>query len=73
MPSESVKISDTVQVVSDSPQRVALDLAFKIADFDDVSSREKDRMYWLKLYCQCHQIIKGTSVDVVLSETKMKD
>jgi len=52
-----------VDLHDNSPYRVALDLAFRIAH-DDGGVSARDRKYWLDLYAQCYGVVhKGWDAD----------
>ena len=68
MANDSVSVSGPVKVVSDSPHRVALDLAQQIDYFSELDSRQKDRNYWLTLYSQCLHVVHGRSVSSALKD-----
>jgi hypothetical protein len=50
---ESVK----VDLEENSPYRVALELAHKIAQIEGKLNSNCDRKYWLDLYHQCRQVV----------------
>ena len=68
MADQSTTISGPVQVVSDSPQRVAYDLAVKIDYYSKKPSDQKDRNYWLTLYRQCYKAVNGQILESILKE-----
>ena len=55
MADQSVSVSGPVQVRSDSPQRVALELAERITIYAGDEKRRPE--YWFKLYAQCHRLV----------------
>jgi hypothetical protein len=58
-----VKISSPVKVASDSPHRVALDLAMQISYAE---KGQQDRRYWLTLYRQCYKAVNGHQLESIL-------
>lgn len=65
MANDSVSISGPVHVVSDSPQRVALELAQYIDACEPVETL-RDKIYWLSLFAQCYYVATGgTAKDAV--------
>lgn len=68
MADQSTTVSGPVQVVSDSKQRVALELAEKIDYFSNIPRDKKDRTYWLTLYRQCYKAVNGNKLESILSE-----
>jgi len=65
---DQVSLTSPVTVVSDSKQRVALDLTSRIDSYSDLDRKQKDRKYWLTLYCQCYKAVDGCSIGAVLKE-----
>lgn len=65
--SEDVRIKGPVEITSDSPQRVALDLADRI-HMNEESSFKRDREYFLKLYSQCLSVVRGGSHERALEK-----
>lgn len=57
---------DHKTLFTDCPQRVALDLAFRIDKNDQTA--QKDRRYWLTLYRQCLLAVTGRPVESALKE-----
>jgi hypothetical protein len=56
-------MAETVKVdlEDNSPYRVALDLAYRVAHGE---TGNKDRKYWLDLYAQCHGVVtRGWTAD----------
>lgn len=68
MAEQSTKIDGPVHVVSDSPQRVALDLLRLIDGYSNLKREEKDKKYWLTLYRQCHKAVNGHKLESILTE-----
>ena len=58
MANDSVSISRPVKVVSDSPQRIAFELAQHI-DAYEPKETTRDKMYWLTLFAQCNYVANG--------------
>ena len=50
-------MADTTEVKLDSEHRVALDLAYRIAQAEDIEP--KNREYWLHLYQNCRRFVVG--------------
>ncbi len=48
-------MADITEIKLDSGHRVALDLAYQIADHEDVEL--KNREYWLRLYQNCRRVV----------------
>lgn len=65
---DPIKISSPVKVVSDSKERVALDLAEKIDYWSDIKREQKDKKYWLTLYRQCYKAVDGFALEQILKE-----
>ncbi|MCK4621530.1 MAG: hypothetical protein KAT62_04865 [Desulfuromonadales bacterium] len=63
---ENLSISGPVEIQSDSKQRVAYDLMGKIAYHDKAA--QKDKKYWLSLYCQCLKATTGSDIEFILKE-----
>ena len=59
-------MTDTTRLEIDSEHRVALDLAFHIAQYEKVDS--KDRKYWLQLYQNCLMVVSGATAERALEE-----
>ncbi len=67
MADQDRRISGPVTVVDHSVERVALDLAYQIAQ-DEGSSAKKDRQYWLTLYRQCYKATRGNTLESILKQ-----
>lgn len=70
MVDQSVSVSGPVKVVSDSPQRVALELADKINKYVDVNTARSTE-YWLTLYSQCLKAANGWDVEQILKQRQL--
>jgi hypothetical protein len=56
-----------VNLEENSPYRVALDLAFKIASHEGKFNTGGDRKYWLELYQRCRKVVvAGAPADIAL-------
>lgn len=61
-------MSDEVHI-SDCKERVALDLAMKIALDSGAQKTERTREWWLKLFSQCHKaVVWGWDHEAALKE-----
>ncbi len=67
MADQDMRISGPVRVVDNSIERVALDLAYQIAQ-DEATSVQKDRQYWLTLYRQCYKATRGNTLESILKQ-----
>lgn len=65
---DQVTVTNPVKIESDSKQRVAYDLAMKIADHSGLPFEQKDKQYWLTLYRQCYKAVTGHSIEGILKE-----
>ena len=68
MADQNMKVTSPINVVSDSKQRVAFDLALKIADHSGLSFEQKDKKFWFTLYRQCHKAASGYELEQILKE-----
>jgi hypothetical protein len=60
--------SSPVTIVENAAERVALELAFRIASEEGTSTKQ-DRTYWLKLYHQCLKATtRGLTLTTILKE-----
>lgn len=57
MATEDIRISQPVEIKTDSEARVAYDLMIHIAHYEEKDSYDRD--YWLKLYLQCRCATQG--------------
>ncbi len=65
---DKIEVTSPVAVESDSKERVAFDLACKIAEHTDIEFRQKDKKYWLTLYRQCWKATTGHALPSILAE-----
>ena len=65
MADHDLRIPNPMSVRDNSPERVALELAFHIAQ-EEGGSRPRDRKYWLTLYRQCYKATHGASLLEIL-------
>jgi hypothetical protein len=56
---DSRSVSGSIKVEADGDARVALELMFTVARNENVT---KNRRYFLELYSQCREIVRGTEV-----------
>ena len=56
-----------VTIVDNTKERVALELAYKIA-LGETQTATQDRTYWLKLYHQCLKATRGDPLTTILKE-----
>jgi hypothetical protein len=60
MSSDSVRITNPVEIQNDAKARVAFDLMDLISRRENGNdSEKKSRDYWLKLYSQCYKAASG--------------
>lgn len=58
--SDDIRVTNPVKIVSDSPQRVAFDLAMQVHHYEP-NTNARDREYFLKLFSQCLHVVHGGS------------
>jgi hypothetical protein len=66
---EKNSVEEPVNIVSDSPQRVAFDLMKHIANQEirSAPAEQRDRAYWLTLFYQCMAVSKNKTSPLDLS------
>ncbi|TSD59862.1 hypothetical protein FFI97_006005 [Variovorax sp. KBS0712] len=66
---DSMRITDPVEIKTDSQQRVAFELMTMIHNFEPKDKHPKTREYFLKLYAQCYSVTIGrTSARAISGE-----
>ena len=67
---EDTKITNPVEIKDNSKERVAFDLMNVIAsdEYDGSRTEQKNRKYWLSLYCQCLKATSGYPLESILKE-----
>lgn len=56
---DQTRVSGSVNVSSDSAERVAFDMAVHIAGWEEKQDEQKDRKYWLRLVVECRGALRG--------------
>ena len=67
MATEDMRITQPVEIKTDSEARVAYDLMLYIANREQITDEQKkSRDHWLKLYLQCRRASREASLQHVL-------
>lgn len=70
MATEDVRVTNAVEIKSESEARVAYDLMVYIANREEVTEQQKkSRDHWLTLYLQCRRATREASLEHVLKRT----
>lgn len=60
-------MTERMRIESDSRERVAYDLAILISKHEtQVDTKDRNREYWLKLYQQSFEAVKGRQAEAVM-------
>lgn len=69
MTTESIRITQPVEIKSDATARVAFDLMDHISRCEPSADWKKEtRAYWLTLYGQCYKAARGDALKYVLEQ-----
>ena len=69
MATEEIRVTQPIEIKSDSAARVAYELMLLITrKEDETADGKKTREYWLTLYCQCHKAASGAALKYVLEQ-----
>ena len=67
MATEDIRVTQPVEIKSESEARVAYDLMLYIASKEQITEEQKrSRDHWLKLYLQCRRASREASLSHVL-------
>jgi len=59
----------SMEILSDSKERVAYELMSRIAVLEDISDQQRaSKSYWFGLYRQCFKAVSGHTLESILKE-----